>query len=425
MFSARKSASRAELASPTAAAADLSALIRPIYIPSLVYASGASILVPAQILLALQLGFGTAGVVAMMTWIGAFGVFASFSAGYLVAWFGERRAVLATSALGVSGLILAAFSALGGAPLAPWALIIALTIFDLVDAVWSIARQSLVAELAPEQIRGRAMNLYGACQRIGRIFGPLICAAILVFAPVSIALLAAGLLVLVATWLLGISSSVRARGADIAVGKSPTSEVSSGAKLAVGAKKQSMRALAILGLGVLILSCLRTAKESLIPLWGAQELGLAAEYVALTAGIASAMELLLFWPAGWALDKLGRAPVVVTALTLMALGFLLMPANTHVAWFVGSAMLVGLGDGAGAGIIKVLGVDVAPNTRRAQFLGQWQSVASVGALAAPAAITVCMTVGTLSLAVASMGVLGIVGAVWMAWWTPRFIPRKR
>lgn len=140
-------------------------------------------------------------------------------------------------------------------------------------------------------------------------------------------------------------------------------------------------------------------------------------------GSAAAMELVLFWPAGLALDKWGRMPVVVTALVSMGLGMFVLPAHVTLFWYAGFAMMIGLGNGVGSGIIKTMGMDVAPTDARATFFGRWQAVASVGALVSPAVAWLVMEYGSLALALQVLGGLGIVGALWMAWWTPRFIPR--
>ena len=83
-------------------------LIWPVYVPSVIYASGTSALLPAQIVVALQLGFDAAQVALLATWVGAFAVLASFVSGYLIAWWGERRALgvstVATSAVSYTHL---------------------------------------------------------------------------------------------------------------------------------------------------------------------------------------------------------------------------------------------------------------------------------------------------------------------------------
>ena len=180
----------------------------------------------------------------------------------------------------------------------------------------------------------------------------------------------------------------------------------------------------LLGLGILVLAGMRTVKETLIPLWASDVVQLTPSAVALVAAVMSATELVLFLPAGLALDRLGRTPVVVTALLLMGIGLAILPLNTSQTWLVLCACMLGLGDGAGAGIIKTLGVDLAPRHGRAQFLGHWQTIASVGACAAPAAVTAVTTMAGLGLGIGTLGIVGMFGALWMAWWTPRFISHR-
>lgn len=78
--------------SPAGAPA-LRPLVAPVYVPTVVYAAGASLLVPAQVLLALRLGFDPAYVAALATWIGAFGVLASYASGAVVQRWGELRSL--------------------------------------------------------------------------------------------------------------------------------------------------------------------------------------------------------------------------------------------------------------------------------------------------------------------------------------------
>lgn len=92
-------------------------------------------------------------------------------------------------------------------------------------------------------------------------------------------------------------------------------------------------------------------------------------------------------------------------------------------WFLACAALIGLGNGVGAGIIKVLGVDLAPIVGRAAFLGRWQAIASAGSLLAPAVAGVAIAVVSLPAALLLMGAVGFAGSAWMAWWTPKLTPR--
>lgn len=409
---------------PARPAGPLRALVRPVYLPSFVYAVGAGALVPVQVLLALRLGFDTAGVSALMTWIGAFAIFSSAAAGWIVEAFGERRAVVVTTTVGVAGLLVAAASAWWSLPGARWVLVVALTLFDLVDAVWSIARQSLVTDLVPSSFRGRAMNLYGACQRLGRAVGPAAASAVLLVTGPTAVLPLIVVVVGAATALLARRVPTgRDRGPALD-GAQPPSPPSAAVAGTASSRAFGRGQVAALGAGVLVLAALRTSKESLLPLWAAQGARLPDQRVALLMALASCAELVLFWPAGLALDRLGRGPVVACAMALMGVGTLLVPASTSPAWLVACVVLIGLGDGTGSGIIKTIGADLAPATGRSVFLGRWQAVASAGSLLAPALASALIAMVSLPAAAVAIGALGVAGAAWMGAWTPRVLPRS-
>ncbi|GAB3714243.1 MFS transporter [Mariniluteicoccus flavus] len=392
----------------------LRALLWPVYVPTVTFAAGAAALIPAYILLALRLGFHEAEVALIGTWLGLVAVLASFAAGYLVQGIGERAALAGTTSLGIVGLLAAWGATATGTPGARWVMIGALTLFALAEAVWGIARQGLVADLAAPHHLGRAMNTFGAAQRIGRVFGPLAAAAILaLWGPAEVFGVGAAVAA-VSLWL--IVRHLRTPGTA-----APTGAVAEAAPQA----RRALHGLVVLGLGIVTLAALRVAKETLIPLWGARGLHLPDALVALVIGVAAAFELILFWPAGIALDRFGRMPVAVVSMVLMALGLIAMPWSTHAVWFVAAALVVGLGDGVGSGIVKTIGVDLAPVVGRGRFLGWWQSVASTGSLAAPAVASAVIAASSLGAALAVIGAVGLAGAAWMAYWTPRFIPRRR
>ena len=386
----------------------------PVYVPTVVYAMGSSILAPAGVLLALQVGASSAAVVGMTTWLGAFAIFASLLSGFVVGWWGENRAVGAISVLTAVALIGVAVI-IGHFPsVGFWWLVAGLMVADLADAVWSIARQSLVADLAPTAHRGLSVNLYGAAQRLGRVAGPIIVALVAQVTALAAALgVAAGLMVLSA-WLL-----VRARPKHLAIEGAPTADA--------GLTPNSgwVKPFILLGMGVLVLAGLRAVKDSLIPLWAADVVHLDPASVALVMSVVSVMELVLFLPAGLALDRVGRGPVVFTALFLIGLGLALLPLRIEWGWLVACACLVGLGNGAGSGIIKTLGVDLAPQHGRERFLGYWQTVASTGTFLGPATATAITAMAGLGLGLSVLGTTGMITAVWMAWWTPRVIKCAR
>lgn len=132
------------------------------------------------------------------------------------------------------------------------------------------------------------------------------------------------------------------------------------------------------------------------------------------------------YPAGLVLDRYGRTPVAVLCLGLLGAGLGAMAAVPHGALvaFVAAALIVGLGDGVGLGLIKTLGIDLAPEVGRARFLGWWTSLASVRSFAGPALATGLIAGSGLGAALLGVGGLGLFGSAWLGSWTARLIPRR-
>ena len=120
----------------------------------------------------------------------------------------------------------------------------------------------------------------------------------------------------------------------------------------------------------------------MIPLWAAH-LGLAPATASLVFGLAGAADLLLFYPSGRLMDRHGRRAVAVPCLALLGAGFLAVSLSAHPVSFAVAALLLGVGNGFGAGIVMTLGADYSPPNARAQFLGLWRSMSDAGMLAGP------------------------------------------
>ncbi|WP_425562744.1 MFS transporter [Microbacterium soli] len=109
----------------------------------------------------------------MIAVTGLGGVLGSLLGDWIVQRFGERieltettlscAAVLALTTVAVWTTGLSALKAL---------FVAVLLVSALLDGMWAVVRQSMVAELVSNSHRGRAMTLYGASQRLGRMTGP-------------------------------------------------------------------------------------------------------------------------------------------------------------------------------------------------------------------------------------------------------------
>lgn len=378
-------------------------LIRPIYLPSFVYSLGTGAMIAGQVLLGLKLGFGSVWLSSVIAATGFGGMFGSLFGGWVVQRFGERRGLTTTTVACAAILALTTVAVWLQWPALKILFIVALLISALLDGVWAVARQSLVAELVPNSHRGRAMNLYGAAQRLGRMTGPIIAAVLFAVTGPEVVCLAHAVLALVAVVIL-----VRSMPPQL----HRSAEATRTAPMPPAARPRA--AFLGVGLAMAALEAMRTNRDLLIPLWGDHVVQLPDESIALVMALGVALELVLFLPAGWASDHYGPTAVAASCLVLMTIGFGVLLLNTDGrSGYIIAAALIGLGNGVGSGIIKLLGVTLAPESTRALFLGRWVALASAGAVAGPGLVSLGSAIGGPRLSVLLTVGLGAAATIWL------------
>jgi MFS family permease len=171
------------------------------------------------------------------------------------------------------------------------------------------------------------------------------------------------------------------------------------------------------GLVVLSLMVLRSSRQILIPLWG-NSIGLDVASVGLVMGLSSGIDMLMFYPAGLIMDRLGRKWAMIPCLVILSLSFALLPLAVGFTSLLVVTLIAGLGNGFGSGIVMTLGADFAPDGATGEFLGLWRLVGDVGTAAGPAAVGAIG--GAISLGVAPLfvGTVGLFGAIVMYFFTP-------
>ncbi|MGW0180758.1 MFS transporter, partial [Nocardia sp. NPDC003345] len=179
--------------------------------------------------------------------------------------------------------------------------------------------------------------------------------------------------------------------------------------------------LATLGAGSMLMGAARASREAALPLW-ADHIGLDAASASLVFGIGAAFDLLCSYPAGQLMDRYGRRFIAVPSLLIIALSYFLLPFS-HDVWTIGAvAVIMGIGNGFGNGVIMTLGADVAPAATRAEFLAAWRLTHDFGMFLGPLSAGAAATVVALGAAVAGLGVVSVTGAVVMYRYIPRFAP---
>ena len=396
-----------------------------IYAPSTVYAVGLGAMTPALAVAALALGLDAARAAAVVLLVGLGSLVANGPASALAARAGERVTMVVSAVLGTAGAGLAwattagvssGPSAAGVAEPGRLALFLAAVLaVGMAGAGFNLARQAYLAVAVPATHRARAMSTLGGTVRIGTFLGPFLGAA--AQAPLGLdgAFAAAAAAMAVGALLCLRIRDLPVPASDPAAGEEPGP---AGRPRLRDVARARRGALLTAGFGVVAVSAARAARNAVIPLW-ATHLGLDAATASLVFGLAGAADLLLFYPSGRLMDRFGRRAVAVPCLTLLGTGFLAISLTREPTAFAAAAVLLGIGNGFGAGIVMTLGADHSPPNARAQFLGLWRSMSDAGMLAGPLLLSGVTAAAGLAVGVGSLAVVCGLGAVVFAAVLPR------
>jgi MFS family permease len=290
---------------------------------------------------------------------------------------------------------------------------LALIVIGCANSTFYLARQSYLTEVTPPLLRARAMSTLGGSHRIGLFVGPFLGAAAIHLSGLRsayvVAMLAAAsaalLLMLIPDLELPLEHPVAVRG-----GTSAWRMLADHRQL-----------FATLGFAVLAVGAVRGARQTVLPLWAAH-LGLSPAETSLIFGIASAVDMALFYPAGKAMDQFGRLSIATPSMLILGGAMIAIPLTHGSIALTVVAMVMSLGNGIGSGIMMTLGADTAPAADRARFLAVWRVFSDAGNAAGPVVVSVVATTATLAGGIAAIGSVGLLAAGALARWVPRYSP---
>ncbi|THJ66550.1 MFS transporter [Arthrobacter echini] len=393
---------------------DLRAIAVGAYGPSLLYGVATGAILPVIALTARDLGadIATAALVVALSGVGS--LLTNIPATVLTIRFGERRALVG-AALWLSA---AMFLALAAPSLPVFAG--AVFMVGMAGAVFGLARQSYLTEAVPHRFRARALSTLGGVTRIGVFAGPFLAA---------VAMRELGLHG--AYWVgavAGLAAAALSRRVPELGMPGRAAASSLGAVLSAPAAptvrsllRSHARVFLTVGAGVLLIAAVRATRQAVLPLW-AENIGLEGSATALIYGVSGAIDMLVFYPAGMVMDARGRRWVAVPCMVIMASALILLPFAADAVGLLLVALLIGLGNGIGSGIVMTLGADFSPSPGRARFLGIWRLLTDVGTMGGPALLSVVTAVATLSAGIWATAVLGFLGAAILWYWIPRAAP---
>jgi len=396
-------------------------LLAPAYLPVLFLSFAWSALTPAfpQYLTGLGAGLSMVGLIIAMKGFGQ--VASDLPGGFFLAWWGLRRATIASYVVAIVANGILFFSR--SVPV-----ITVLTFLSgfstsiLLTTVMTTVRKSV-----PPEMRGRALSGVGGSVRFGGLLGPIAGGFIAetMGVPPIFLLRVVSLTIGMVAFMAGMpKDSPPAAGHRDGAPSGPPPPPGPAGPLSVGALRQLIHelsgrwhAIATVGFVILILSILRSSREILLPLWGNAE-GFSPSAIGLAMSIGGAFDLFLFVPAGYVSDRWGRRVAASVCLGVFSAGiFALVGAHSFIL-FILAASLIGFGNGIGAGINMTTGADLAPDRSVSQFLGLWRLYGDLGHAIGPVAIGALSGVLTIAPAVMITGGIGLMGVMVMLVFAP-------
>jgi MFS family permease len=339
--------------------------------------------------------------------LGIGSIVTNIPSGILATRIGERKSMLVAAIATAAGLAVCLVDPGRGAG----ALLVygaGILLIGAASSVYSLARQSYLTEMVPEHMRARALSTLGGTMRLGIFLGP--------FAGAG----AMELWGLPGAYYVSLAATA---GAGVIVYRVPDLEVSDQRKAAAAqvttrsVLQRYWRTFVTLGAGVLLLSAIRQTRQVVIPLW-ATHIGLSPTASSIIYGVAGAVDVLTFYPAGKVMDVYGRRWVAVPSAIIMGISFLFMPAAHDAVTLAFIAMIMGFGNGIGSGIVMTLAADISPEAGRPTFLGIWRELADAGSGVGPVVLAAVTAVAGLAAGIVVSGSVGFAAAAALWTWAP-------
>lgn len=349
------------------------ALLWSVYVPTVLLAFGQGVMVPVLPLYVREQGasYTITGLAIAAAWVGT--LLADVPVGALSARLGFRPAFLL-------GCLVYALAAAGVAisGQVPALLIFFRLLMGIGVAGWGLSRHAYLATIVPVEQRGRAIAVFGGINRIGWFLGPAIGGWVGTLFGLRQAILLTALLALAGLLVAAVTF------------EPATATPRRGSQRPLAALKQVLHTrggiLISAGTAQLFGQMLRQARQIALPLYGADALGLSAAVIGEIISLSAFIDMALFWPAGWIMDRWGRKAAAVPSFLLLGLGMGLVPLTSGRFELLLVGLLLGCANGIGSGTMMTLGADLAPPRQTGAFLGLWRLIGDGGQALAPLAV---------------------------------------
>jgi MFS family permease len=378
------------------------------YAPATLFGLAEGSMMPVITLSAFDRGASTSIAALIGALIGIGSIVTNIPSGILATRIGERKSMLVASAATAVGLACCLVN-LGRGAGSLLAFGFGVLLIGAASSVYTLARQSYLTEMVPPHMRARALSTLGGTLRIGTFFGPFLGA-------VAMQLWGLPGAYYVSLGAITISGLIVYRVPDLQ--RSDEHKAAAAQVTSRDILRRYRRTFATLGVGILLLATIRRTRQVVIPLWAAH-IGLPPTDVSVIYGVAGVIDALTFYPAGKVMDLYGRRWAAVPCVVIMGISFILMPFTHSAVTLACAAMLMGLGNGIGSGIVMTLGADISPSIGRPTFLGIWRELADAGTGIGPVMLSAVTAVAGLAFGITVSGTVGFAAAAALWVWIPK------
>ena len=408
-------------------------LILAVYVPTLILAFCQALLIPVLPLYSLtfDVSYSLVGLVVAAMGIG--NILGDLPAGILLSRIGEKRTMQTGIAITALSILALVFSST----------FVELVLYNLLSgigwALWNISRHTYIRRWTSVERRGRVIAIFGGVNRIGVFVGPVVGGTIATNynfqAPfVLFASLAAVAFLFPTIFASDATPSDAKIAKETKVGTRADPPKQKGVQV-----RQSLwnhlrdlgrlvhrefGTLGPAGLGQLLAQMIRAGRKIIIPLYAADVLGLDAQSIGWILGISGALDMVLFMPAGFIMDGLGRKFAYVPCFFIQGIGMALIPFTVGYSSLLAAACVIGFGNGLGSGTMMTLGADLAPEDSVSEFLGVWRLIGDLGQAGGPIVIGNVAAIMSLPMATFTIAGVGIAAAAVLGLLVPETLVQK-
>jgi MFS family permease len=265
-------------------------------------------------------------------------------------------------------------------------------------ALFKVTQHNYVTGTVARHARGRSIAVLGGVFRVGNLVGPAVGGLVAeVFGLRAPFLLVGGVCIGALVMITGLRESFEP-------GLRPA------ARSGLGVLKDTYYALATAGTGQIMVQLVRAGRNVIIPLYGADGLGLSVGEIGTIVSFAWGIDMSLFMVAGWIMDRFGRKWAIVPSFVIQAAGMLLIPLTGSFMGLLAVTALIGFGNGFSAGAMMTVGADLAPLEGRSAFLGVWNLMGDIGVVGGPLVVGNVADLVALPTAAVALGGVALLAA---------------